>query len=108
MSFRNLSCLGTIICSINTIGIVPVYACKVCDAMVASCATTGYDHETKWAPHIKRENGAIVYYYFFSLAGPREKQVVFAIRAKLGLTPKWVLARTPMSLPPPPSLIPGA
>ena len=27
--------------SINTIGIVPVYACKVCDAVVASCATTG-------------------------------------------------------------------
>ena len=41
---------------------------------------------------------AIVYYFFFSLAGPREKQVMFAIRAKLGLTPppKWVLARTPM------------
>ena len=36
--FRNLSCLGTII--IDTIGIVPVYACKVCDALVASCATT--------------------------------------------------------------------
>ena len=26
--------------NINTIGIVPVYACKVCDALVASCATT--------------------------------------------------------------------
>ena len=38
--FRNLSCLGTIICSINTIGIVPAYACTVCDAMVASYATT--------------------------------------------------------------------
>ena len=38
--FRNLSCLGTIICSINTIGIVPVYACTVYDAMVASYATT--------------------------------------------------------------------
>ena len=31
---------------------------------------------------------AIVHYYFFSLAGPRDKQVVFAIRAKLGLTPQ--------------------
>ena len=40
MLFRKLSCLGTIICYINTIGIVPVYACKVCDALVASCATT--------------------------------------------------------------------
>ena len=40
MLFRNLSCLGTIICSINTIGIVPVYACTVYDAMVASYATT--------------------------------------------------------------------
>ena len=55
MLFRNLSCLGTIICSINTVGIVPVYACKVCDAMVASCATTDV-HETKWTPHVKREN----------------------------------------------------
>ena len=34
-----LSCLGTIICYLNTIRIVPVYACKVCDALVASCAT---------------------------------------------------------------------
>ena len=33
---------------------------------------------------------------FFSLAGPRDKQFVFAIRVKLGLTPKWMLARTPM------------
>ena len=39
MLFRNLSCLGTIIGYINTIGILPVYACKVCDAFVASCAT---------------------------------------------------------------------
>ena len=31
---------------------------------------------------------AMVHYYFFSLAGPRDKQVVFAIRAKLGLTPQ--------------------
>ena len=39
--FRNLPCLGTIICCINTRGIVPVYPCTVCDAMVASYATTG-------------------------------------------------------------------
>ena len=31
---------------------------------------------------------ALVHYFFFSLAGPRDKQVVFAIRAKLGLTPQ--------------------
>ena len=41
MLFRNLSCLGTIICYINTIGIVPAYACNICDALVASYATTG-------------------------------------------------------------------
>ena len=41
MLFRNLSCLCTIICYINTIGIVPVYGWNVCDALVASCATTG-------------------------------------------------------------------
>ena len=40
MLFRNLSCLDTIIYSMNTIGIVPAYACTVCDAMVASYATT--------------------------------------------------------------------
>ena len=39
MLFRNLSCLGTIICCINTRVIVLVYACKVCDDLVASCAT---------------------------------------------------------------------
>ena len=30
----------------------------------------------------------LVHYYFFSLAGPRDKRVVFAIRAKLGLIPQ--------------------
>ena len=39
MLFRYQSCLGTIICNINTIESVSVYACKVCDALVASCAT---------------------------------------------------------------------
>ena len=44
MLFRNLSCLGTIICYINIIGIIPAYACNVlnvCDAFVANSATTG-------------------------------------------------------------------
>ena len=41
MFFRYLSCLDTIISYTNSIGIVPVYACNVCDALVASCATTG-------------------------------------------------------------------
>ena len=43
MLFRNISCLGTIICYINTIGIVPAYACnifKVCDALVSNSATS--------------------------------------------------------------------
>ena len=31
---------------------------------------------------------AIVYYYFFSLAGPRDNKFVFAILAKLGSTPQ--------------------
>ena len=34
---------------------------------------------------------AIVHYYFVLLAWPLDKQVVFAIREKLGLTPKWML-----------------
>ena len=37
--FRYLSCLGAIIRDINTIGFVSVYACRVCDALFASCAT---------------------------------------------------------------------
>ena len=41
---------------------------------------------------------AIVHSFFFSLAGPHDKQFVFAIRAKLGLTPKWMLARTPKQM----------
>ena len=40
MLFRYLSCVGAIRCDINTIGFVSVYACRVCDALVASCATT--------------------------------------------------------------------
>ena len=35
-----------------------------------------------------KTGSALVHYCFFSLAGPRDKQVVFAIRAKLGLTPQ--------------------
>ena len=54
--FHNLSCLDTMICYINTIGIVPAYACNVCGALVASCATTGNVHETKWTPHVKQES----------------------------------------------------
>ena len=44
MLFRNISCLGTIICYINIIGIIPAYACNVliiCDALVSNSATTG-------------------------------------------------------------------
>ena len=33
--------------------------------------------------------------FFSTWRGPHEKQFVFAIRAKRGLTPKWMLARTP-------------
>ena len=43
MLFLNLSCLGTIICYINTIGIVQVYTCNVlnvCDALVLNSATS--------------------------------------------------------------------
>ena len=40
MLFHNLSCLGTVICYINTVGNVPAYACTVCDALVATCAST--------------------------------------------------------------------
>ena len=53
---RYISCLGAIICYINTIGFVSVYACKVCDALVANCATTDYVHETKWTSYVKRES----------------------------------------------------
>ena len=42
--FRYESCLAAIICDINTIGLVSEYAytCRVCDALVASCATARY------------------------------------------------------------------
>ena len=57
MLFRNLSCLGTIICYINTIGIVPAY-------MHATFVTLWLQvmqplanvHETKWMPHVKLES----------------------------------------------------
>ena len=39
MLFRYLSCLSAIICYIMTIGFVSVCASKMCDALVASCAT---------------------------------------------------------------------
>ena len=39
-----------------TIGIVPVYACKVCDALVAIGQPLTNVHETKWMPHVKWES----------------------------------------------------
>ena len=57
MLFRNLSCLGTIICSINTIGIVLVYmhAPFVTPWLQVMQPLTNV-HETKWTPYVKREN----------------------------------------------------
>ena len=37
--FRYISRPGAIICEINTIELVSVYACRVCDALVTSGAT---------------------------------------------------------------------
>ena len=57
MLFRNLSCLGTIICYINIIGIIPAYACNVlnvCDAFVQILQPLANVHETKWTRHVKR------------------------------------------------------
>ena len=58
MLFRKMSCLGTIICYINTIGIVPAYAYNVCDALVQPLANV---HQTKWTPHVKRESDVAVH-----------------------------------------------
>ena len=58
MVFRNLSCLGIIICYINIIGIIPAYACNVlnvCDAFVQILQPLANVHETKWTRHVKRE-----------------------------------------------------
>ena len=58
MLFRNLSCLGTIICYINIIGIIPAYACNVlnvCDAFVQILQPLANVHETKWTRHVKRD-----------------------------------------------------
>ena len=52
MLFHNLSCLDTIICYINTIGIVPAYACNVWLPVVQPLANV---QEAKWTPHVKRE-----------------------------------------------------
>ena len=57
MLFRNLSYLGTILCYINTIGIVPAYACNVCDVMQPLPNV----HETKWMPHVKRDSDVAVH-----------------------------------------------
>ena len=56
MLFRNLSCLGTIICYINTIGIVPAYACAFVMLWLQVVQPLANVHETKWTPHVKRES----------------------------------------------------
>ena len=58
MVFRNLSCLGIIICYINIIGIIPAYACNVlnvCHAFVQILQPLANVHETKWTRHVKRD-----------------------------------------------------
>ena len=60
MLFRNLSCLGTIICYINTIGIVPAYACNV-TVWLQVMHPLANVHETKWTPHVKRASDVAVH-----------------------------------------------
>ena len=58
MVFRNISCLGIIICYINIIGIIPAYACNVlnvCDAFVQILQPLANVHETKWTRYVKRD-----------------------------------------------------
>ena len=58
MVFRNLSCLDTIICYINIIGIIPAYACNVLniyDAFVQILQPLANVHEIKWTRHVKRD-----------------------------------------------------
>ena len=67
----SIMCLGTVICDVNTIGFVSVYACRVCDALVdldlgcQLCNRSLGDstlHETKWTSHVKRRNDTISAY----------------------------------------------
>ena len=58
MVFRNLSCLGIIICYINIIGIILANACNVLnvrDAFVQILQPLANVHETKWTRHVKRD-----------------------------------------------------
>ena len=56
------------ICYINTIGFVSVYACKVCNALVACCATVDATvHEQKWTSLVKRENDSANVYNILAL-----------------------------------------
>ena len=56
MLFRKLSCLGTIICYINTIGIVPVIHATFVTLWLQVVQPLTNVHETKWTPHVKRES----------------------------------------------------
>ena len=54
--YRYLSCLGAIICDINSIGFVPVcmhsrprFSCKLCNSSLVV-------HESKWTTHVKWES----------------------------------------------------
>ena len=53
MLFRNLSCLGAILCDINTIGFISKslfrFGCKLCNRSLGV-------HETKRMSHVKRES----------------------------------------------------
>ena len=46
-----------------TIGIVPAYACNVCDALVVMKPLANV-HETTWTPHVKPESDQRTEYFF--------------------------------------------
>ena len=56
MLFHNISCLDTIICYITTIGIVPDMPATFVTLWLHVVQPLANVHETKWTPHVKREN----------------------------------------------------
>ena len=55
MLFHNLSCLDTIICYINTIGIVRHMHATFVTLWLQVVQPLANVHETNWTPHVKRE-----------------------------------------------------
>ena len=81
--FRYLSGVWAITCDINSIVFVSVYACRVCDDLVASSLGI---HEPKWTSHVKYPSDVAESYTNSASCDNMFKNIIDGYLARAGYT----------------------